>query len=214
MRSSEDFLDTIDNLLYESHKKRSDLSKEIDVSTASISAWKARDTYPSIETASKIANFFNISLDWLINGELAPGFNDSNNYENKSSPKSIQYRMEIQIRGIYNETSHDSKKLHEKYLNDIIDYQSFNNWVLGRRTLDTLILKKISEKINCVLQWLLTGEAYFAEQYNENDIEHSKKYSDLLNFIDNATEDDRQFVIKYLQDMTVIRLLKEKGKLK
>ncbi len=58
----------IDNLLSERNKKRSDLCRETDIPESSFRGW-VRGSIPNAEYAIKVAHFFGVSVEWLINGD-------------------------------------------------------------------------------------------------------------------------------------------------
>lgn len=45
------------------------LSVDLGIKPQVISNWKIRDTIPSADIALKIANYLNVSVEWLITGE-------------------------------------------------------------------------------------------------------------------------------------------------
>lgn len=49
-----------------------DLSKHTGITSASLSRYTSTDRYPDIAQLIKLANHFNVSIDWLI-GNDAPG---------------------------------------------------------------------------------------------------------------------------------------------
>lgn len=42
----------------------------MDVPISTINSWKVKNVLPSIEFVGKIAKFMNVSLDWLVFGEM------------------------------------------------------------------------------------------------------------------------------------------------
>lgn len=67
-------------LLEKQNKKQNELSKFTGISTSTISAWNKRGTNPPADTLSTIADFFDVSLDYLITGkEYQPNTNNSFN---------------------------------------------------------------------------------------------------------------------------------------
>ena len=58
----------IDSLLSERNKKRSDLCRETDIPESSFRGW-VRGSIPNAEYAIKVAHFFGVSVEWLINGD-------------------------------------------------------------------------------------------------------------------------------------------------
>ncbi len=57
------------SLLKLKHKKQKDLAEFTGISTSAISAWNKNNTNPAAESLSIIADFLEVSLDFLITGE-------------------------------------------------------------------------------------------------------------------------------------------------
>lgn len=65
-----DFLTNLEILLKNNDMKRSELARAIDVSPSTINSWYARGSEKvSITILRKIAVYFNVSLEVLINGD-------------------------------------------------------------------------------------------------------------------------------------------------
>lgn len=63
------FFDIFSNLLSSHNISQKDLAESIGIRQATISDWKKNGNLPSGETAIKIADYFNVSLDYLLTGE-------------------------------------------------------------------------------------------------------------------------------------------------
>lgn len=57
--------DKIQLLMMQRHMNKSDLSKAIGVSSGNLSDWANGRSQPSVEKLLKIANYFDVSLDYL-----------------------------------------------------------------------------------------------------------------------------------------------------
>lgn len=64
------FFERFELLLNTKNVSRSQLAKDLQIRTALISEWKKNGNLPNGETAIKIANYFDISLDYLLTGKL------------------------------------------------------------------------------------------------------------------------------------------------
>lgn len=65
-----DFLTNLDLLLKSNGMKRADLARAIDVAPSTINSWYARGSEKvNIKVLKAIANYFNVSLEVLINGD-------------------------------------------------------------------------------------------------------------------------------------------------
>lgn len=67
------FSDRLDLLLTEKKETRTHLAEVIGIKNQSFSDWKKRGTIPSADIVLKIANYFNVSIDWLITGNETSG---------------------------------------------------------------------------------------------------------------------------------------------
>lgn len=65
-----DFLTNLELLLKANNMKRADLARAIGVSPSTINSWYARGSEKvNLKVLKAIANFFNVSLEVLINGD-------------------------------------------------------------------------------------------------------------------------------------------------
>ena len=70
MRTSSELVEILDNYLKEKNLSRRQFCALVDIPNTTISSWKTKNVLPSIEFVAKIAKFMNVSLDWLVNGDL------------------------------------------------------------------------------------------------------------------------------------------------
>ncbi|MGL4982899.1 MAG: XRE family transcriptional regulator [Treponemataceae bacterium] len=63
-----ELVERIDLLLLKIKKKRIDVCSYAGISTQAITHWKNKGAMPSIDTVIKIADFFNVSVEYLITG--------------------------------------------------------------------------------------------------------------------------------------------------
>ena len=96
VRTSAEFVEILDEYLKEKKISRRQFSALVDIPNTTISSWKSKNLLPSIELVAKVAKFMNVSLDWLVNGEIAEDLDNS--LENVCSRRSILYRIEIVLR--------------------------------------------------------------------------------------------------------------------
>lgn len=74
------FLENLDFLLKSHNMKRAELARAIHVAPSTINSWFARDTDKvKISALSSIAEYFNVSLEWLINGDNDNKYNFNTN---------------------------------------------------------------------------------------------------------------------------------------
>lgn len=64
------FLETLNSLLYEKRMTRSDLARELDIPASTINSWFNRGCDGlALSTLIKIADYFKVSLDYLVTGK-------------------------------------------------------------------------------------------------------------------------------------------------
>lgn len=69
MAHGRDFVDRIDLILKQKNLKRMALANELKQSVQAFTDWKRRDSIPSADIVVQIADFLNVSTDWLITGQ-------------------------------------------------------------------------------------------------------------------------------------------------
>jgi transcriptional regulator with XRE-family HTH domain len=68
-----DIVERIDRLLGEKGLRRKRLSIDLNFSVANISKWKNNGSLPEVDVALAIADYFGVSLRWLLTGEDEKG---------------------------------------------------------------------------------------------------------------------------------------------
>jgi len=53
---------------------QTELAKQINISKEAVGKYERNEAVPSVETAKKIADAFNVTLDYLVNETAAPSF--------------------------------------------------------------------------------------------------------------------------------------------
>lgn len=74
------FLKNLEYLLYSNHMSRSDLGRAINIAPSTINSWFTRSSDGvALKSLVKIAEYFNVSIDDLVNGDLsaAPAYDDT-----------------------------------------------------------------------------------------------------------------------------------------
>lgn len=128
-------------------KKQKELADYIGLSTSAISDWKKKGTNPAAENISAIANFLNISTDYLLTGKEKSNTNISNSTVDEqeqekerlpTTDKSINFSTNTDFSNatLYNVTGDDTKispnipeassKEYEKFSNIIEHIQSLS----------------------------------------------------------------------------------------
>lgn len=217
MKNGVELVEILDNYLKSKNISRRQFSTLVDIPNSTIATWKSKNILPSVDLLAKIAKFMNVSLDWLVYGELFENANEQNTYENPCSRKNILYRIEIVLRQTTNDYDYDFKSQHEKYLSDIIDFETLINWGEYKTDIPESTLQKISAKLKVPLQWLLTKDEY----HHEDDINAygwlfglAKAYPGLLKGYDCLEEEDQKFIDNYIASKLELRQLKREKELK
>lgn len=86
-----DFMKRLLDLLDDKHVSKTDFLTAVKIGKGSLSNWTKRGTVPGGETLQKIANYFGVTTDYLLNGS-------EKNTEN-SNEESDNLEEEIQFRG-------------------------------------------------------------------------------------------------------------------
>ena len=211
MRTTLEIIKILENYLKEKKISLRQFSALVDISHSTIITWKKKNTLPSIEFISKIASFMNVSLDWLVNGEIAEG--TDNSYENPYSRRSILYRIEIVLRQKNLDYDYNIESLHNKYLKDIVDYEVLMNWVEGRANIAEDVLPKIAAQLDVTLQWLLTKDEYHQEDFDAHIYGLATKYPGLLKGYNCLNEEDQKFSDHYITSRLEINQFKRQTEL-
>ena len=154
MRNGIELVEILDEFLKEKKLSRRQFCALTDIPNSTIGTWKSKNVMPSVDLVAKVAKFMNVSLDWLVYGEIFENEPEENNNENPYSRVNIQYRMEIIMRELFKDKipdttrTHDSRYLHELFLNDIVEFDVFENWVLGRGYISDNVLPQIAVVIS------------------------------------------------------------------
>lgn len=209
MRTCLEIVEIIENYLKEKKLSLRKFSALVGIPYTTIFSWKKKNTLPSIEFISKIASFMNVSLEFLVNGALAVG--ENNTLENVYSRRSILYRIKIVLRQKNNE--YDTESLYNKYLKDIVDYEVLINWVEGRANIAEDVLPKIAAQLDVSLQWLLTKDEYHQEDFDAHIYGLATKYPGLLKGYDYLNKEEQKFIDHYLTSCLEINQFKRQAEL-
>ncbi len=112
------FIDRLENFLNEKKITKTELAEKIGIRRPTISEWKKNGAIPSGDICLKIANYLNVSVEWLLTGE------------EKQAPQLSQ--EEEQFIGTYQNLTEEQKKT----IRILLD---------GYKNENTELLKKVSE---------------------------------------------------------------------
>lgn len=211
MRTCLEMLEILDEYLKNENLSRRKFCSLVNIPNSTISSWKQKNVLPSIEVVAKIAQFMNVSLDWLVYGDI--GENQGNSYENVYSRRSILYRIKIVLRQKNNDYDYDTESLYNKYLKDIVDYEVFMNWVTGRANMPEDVLPKIATSLDVSLQWLLTEDEFHQEDFDVHIYGLATKYPRLLKGYNYLNEEEQKFIDHYITSRLEINQFKRQAEL-
>lgn len=95
------------------------LSKETGISQRLIGYWKKGVNTPSSQNLQKLADYFNVSVDYLLSGEEAPQPKPSESNEVQLRQKLSHYGFALQA---LNQKTHDLTEGEMQDVSDFIDF--------------------------------------------------------------------------------------------
>lgn len=212
----EKLVNRIDELLEIRGEKRQDLCGNIGISLQAISNWKKQDSLPAVDSAIQIANYLEVSVEWLINGTI----NFTGDYD--SRPSSIYNR-------IYNllECEHHRKAYtmtveeFHKPISNIVSNTLLINWRDDRILPDAQKLIEIAKYFKQSYVFLVTGEAgsmYTMKEVNGEPIDSKeydlfrqyKKYKEIIWSYDALYKPDKKYVAQLIKRLFRLRRYAEK----
>jgi len=116
------FFERFDNLAKMNNTSVNAVAKELKLSSGSITSWKKKESSPNVETVTKIADYFNVTIDYLVgrtndrtplsnkqgvsienDGNIAIGtFENAQVNVNKNNNTPVLTKEEIYILEVYN----------------------------------------------------------------------------------------------------------------
>jgi transcriptional regulator with XRE-family HTH domain len=103
-----EIIERIYQLLDEKDKKAYELCIKLDISTSTMSTWKARTNDPPAKYMKTIADFFDVSLDYLLTGNEAPIQKNTTSKEDellslfRKLPEPKKYEFVGELKGFLN----------------------------------------------------------------------------------------------------------------
>lgn len=144
------------NLLDERNITQKEFSQKTGIPTQTVSGWKNRKTDPPAALISSIADFFNVSCDYILTGSdsYCSSSSDYSNLlnENKECMKEIGERIKLQRKkiGLTGPNLKESVCISTGTLSDIEQ---------GHSLPSTESLMKLSKALNCSTDWILFGDS-------------------------------------------------------
>ena len=180
------------------------VSKDTGIATATLSDWKNGRSTPKNDKLQKIADYFNVSLDWLT------GNSDYRNVQDliKSESNDNGY---LAFSKLLNERGVTAYKVSK----ETGDTQStLSDWKRGRSTPKTDNMKKIADYFGVSIDYLMTGKESNDENtstekdYAKNETE--RKLLVLCRKANDVSEEEREDIINLFEN-TIDLYLKAKG---
>ena len=66
IRSCTELIEILDAYLESKNMSRRQFCKLVNIPNSTIASWKSKNVLPSVEVVAKIADYMNVSLDWLV----------------------------------------------------------------------------------------------------------------------------------------------------
>lgn len=199
----------IDILIKELGLTQKEFAKQIDISPSTIATWKSKNILPSIETISKIADFFQVSLEWLVTEDSVSGISDHQMV--LLSRKIIRNRIYETIGKKTNNPDADNEVSHKCFFTNMpyLSYRVVYNWAMGRINLNEYILQNIAFTLGVTTDYLLGGHAEDTKNKNDDDILKTahRNLNDLF-CLDNLTEERKNAAHLMLNQLNELEHLK------
>lgn len=180
------------------------VSKDTGIATATLSDWKNGRSTPKNDKLQKIADYFNVSLDWLI------GNSDYRNVQDliKSESNDNGY---LAFSKLLNERGVTAYKVSKE---TGVTQSTLSDWKRGRSTPKTDNMKKIADYFGVSIDYLMTGKESNDENtstekdYAKNETE--RKLLVLCRKANDVSEEEREDIINLFEN-TIDLYLKAKG---
>ena len=180
------------------------VSKDTGIATATLSDWKNGRSTPKNDKLQKIADYFNVSLDWLT------GNSDYRNVQDliKSESNDNGY---LAFSKLLNERGVTAYKVSKE---TGVTQSTLSDWKRGRSTPKTDNMKKIADYFGVSIDYLMTGKESNDENtstekdYAKNETE--RKLLVLCRKANDVSEEERKDIINLFEN-TIDLYLKAKG---
>lgn len=140
-----EFVERLDGLLVENNLNKKSFSIKIHINAASITHYLQGKRLPTVENLIKIADFFNVSTDFLLGRE-----EESSSLRFKSVP-AFSDRIEF-LKGYFGRSAYSI------YNNTGISKSSYYDWKKGKRqpTVENVI--RLADLFDCTVDFVLGRE--------------------------------------------------------
>lgn len=180
------------------------VSKDTGIATATLSDWKNGRSTPKNDKLQKIADYFNVSLDWLT------GNSDYRNVQDLIKSESND-NGHLAFSKLLNERGVTAYKVSKE---TGVTQSTLSDWKRGRSTPKTDNMKKIADYFGVSIDYLMTGKESNDENtstekdYAKNETE--RKLLVLCRKANDVSEEEREDIINLFEN-TIDLYLKAKG---
>lgn len=173
----------IDLLLEERNLKRQNLCEFAGISTAALSSLKKSSGVPAADTAIRIANYFEVSLDWLVTGKMKFPEQDNAYPEQVFNRVWNLFLKETQTRDPdYGPLSKQSEEKLFATINSVIPSYILTNWRYNRAMPTYEQLKKLAVFFEKPIEFIAEGIDNSIPSYIETKEVPKREYQYYLNY--------------------------------
>jgi len=151
MNDNNTIVERIDECLKNRNLKRLVLCEAVGITPTAITHWKTHKSMPAADTAVKIAQFLDVSVEWLINGTLP----DPTEH---SSPQAVATRIDNALTFVTGRHSYSDEDAWFDPIQSLVSIHTFYNWLSGRKYPDIPTVQKIADTLSLQTIFLLTGK--------------------------------------------------------
>ena len=212
INKGKEFSERIDLMLKLENHTRKELCDYAGISVQAFSNWKLQSSLPGAETALKIADFLNVSLEWLINGYIKW------NGWTEARPSQVYNR----IANILKEQHKDPYNISDEELHapltskGIVNNITLLNWKEERTIPNSYDLYRVAKELKQTYIFISTGVSGTQDESliingekisNEEYIElyQLKKHKKLLEKFESLFEEDKTIIINLINRMFSFR---------
>jgi transcriptional regulator with XRE-family HTH domain len=162
-------VEKIDLLIKELGLSRKAWSMQFGINPSTIATWRTRNILPPMETIEAIAEYFKVSIEWLVTEDSTSKLFDS--HKIKASRKAIRDRI-YDIADSKTPAKYENlEELHKLFFEDITEFTfSFlYNWSEGRVNINEYVFEEIAFKLGVTLDYLISGTEKEGEFINQQE---------------------------------------------
>lgn len=196
----------IDELSKELGITRKEFANKLNLSSSTVGSWKSKNILPPLETLDMIADFFEVSVEWLASDNTVGKVSDYNATVGKR--QEIRKRIYEILAQKTNSPDADNQKTHLCFFTNMpeLTYRVLSNWAKGRINISEYVLINIAYSLGISVEYLLTGNKIDKNntQFDSNDLhilDTAKRNLNDLFCLDNLTGKRRQLAKDMLNQL-------------